>query len=168
MPALQRSGVLQRLRTLQSHLDYTDISHIAQRFALEHPQSSLFDPSLIPEPTSEELHQVIDLYLSDTPKPTSWSLHQSIIAYSLSATFKDCSIFITCPLVPNGNGWKAIEAETTVKVIDLDLKPIKNMRKWYDLDEEIWRYWHATHTTSTEHLGIKRPGTLEAPEKVDK
>lgn len=72
-----------------------------------------------------------------------------MIAYALSATFKDCSIFVTCPLVPdgdgNGSGWKAIEAETTVKVIDLDLKPIKNMRKWYDLDEKIWRYWYDTH-----------------------
>lgn len=146
LPTLQRSGALQRLCALQSGLDRFDISYLAQRFANEYRDSTLFDRALIPEPSSEELHRVVNSYLTESDNADSRTLRDLIIAYSLSATFKDCSIFITCPLTPNSShGWDVMNSETSVKVIDLDLKPIKNMRKWYDLDEQIWRYWYDTH-----------------------
>lgn len=124
----------------------------------------MFDTSFVPEPTSEELHDFIDLYLSTPHSAESWTLRQSIIAYSLSAIFKDCSIFITCPLIKDGTGWRVIETETTVKVIDLDLKPITNMRKWFDLDEEIWRHWHNTHmATPPDSPETTGAGEYETP-----
>jgi hypothetical protein len=151
-PVLWHSGVMQRLRVLQSTLDGTDISHLAQHFAAEYPESDLFDPALLPQPSAEELRQFIDLYLSDphAGKTDKWSLRESLIAYALSATFKDCSVFITCPLVSTSDGWKLDEPQAAVKVIDLDLKPLANMRKWYDLDEKIWRHWHETRSVAPE------------------
>jgi hypothetical protein len=151
-PVLWHSGVMQRLRDLQSTLDGTDISHLAQRFAAEYPESDLFDPTLLPQPSAEELRQFIDLYLSDphAGKTDKWSLRESLIAYALSATFKDCSVFITCPLVSTSDGWKLDEPQAMVKVIDLDLKPLANMRKWYDLDEKIWRHWQDTKSVAPE------------------
>jgi hypothetical protein len=151
-PVLWHSGVMQRLRDLQSTLDGTDISHLAQRFAAECPESDLFDPTLLPQPSAEELRQFIDLYLSDphAGKSDKWSLRESLIAYALSATFKDCSVFITCPLVSTSDGWKLDKPQATVKVIDLDLKPLANMRKWYDLDEKIWRHWQDTKSVAPE------------------
>jgi hypothetical protein len=151
-PVLWHSGVMQRLRDLQSTLDGTDISHLAQRFAAECPESDLFDPTLLPQPSAEELRQFIDLYLSDphAGKTDKWCLRESLIAYALSATFKDCSVFITCPLVSTSDGWKLDEPQAAVKVIDLDLKPLANMRKWYDLDGKIWRHWHETKSVAPE------------------
>jgi hypothetical protein len=151
-PVLWHSGVMQRLRDLQSTLDGTDISHLAQRFAAEYPESDLFDPTLLPQPSAEELRQFIELYLSDphAGKSDKWSLRESLIAYAFSATFKDCSVFITCPLVSTSDGWKLDEPQATVKVIDLDLKPLANMRKWYDLDEKIWRHWQNTKSVAPE------------------
>jgi hypothetical protein len=151
-PVLWHSGVMQRLRDLQSTMDGTDISHLAQRFAAECSDSDLFDPTLLPQPSAEELRQFIDLYLSDphAGKSDKWSLRESLIAYALSATFKDCSVFITCPLVSTSDGWKLDETQATVKVIDLDLKPLANMRKWHDLDEKIWRHWQDTKFVAPE------------------
>jgi hypothetical protein len=147
LPVLHHSGVMQRLRDLQSSLDGTDISHLAQRFAVELPDATLFDPELLPQPSPEELRQFINLYLSDTAagKSDAWSLRESIIAYGLSATFKDCSVFVTCPVESTLEGWKVDQSKATVKVIDLDLKPLSAMKKWYDLDENIWRHWQDTH-----------------------
>lgn len=152
MPALLSSGVFERLRHLQSHLDATDISHLAHRFGAEHPDVPPFDRTVSPEPTAGELRDFIDKYLADPESGRSgqWSLRESMIAYSLSAIFKDCSVFLTLPLVSDGRGWRVADSGGAVKVIDLDLKPLGNMRKWYDLDEEVWRYWHDTHPpTST-------------------
>jgi hypothetical protein len=165
LPVLRHSGVMQRLRDLQSSLDGTDISYLAQRFAVELPDSSLFDPELLPQPSPEELRQFIKLYLSDkaSGRSDTSSLRESIIAYGLSATFKDCSVFVTCPVHSTSEGWKVDQSKATVKVIDLDLKPLSSMRKWYDLDEKIWRHWQDTHEaekhgeTTTDTAPISDP-----------
>jgi len=168
-PVLWHSGVMQRLRDLQSTLDGTDISHLAQRFAAECLGSDLFDPTLLPEPSAEELRQFIDLYLSDphAGKSDKWSLRESLVAYALSATFKDCSVFITCPLVSTSDGWKLDEPQATVKVIDLDLKPLANMRKWYDLDEKIWRHWQDTKSVSSK-ADVQPDNQLATPAQISR
>lgn len=147
VPALLESTVLYRLQHLQSHLDATDISHLARRFAIEHPGKDVFDKALLPDPDMGEIRKFIDKYLADPEagRTDAWTLRESLVAYSLSALFKDCSIFISLPLVQDGHSWKLADSGPAVKVIDLDLKPLGNMRKWYDLDEQIWRYWHETH-----------------------
>jgi len=163
-PVLWHSGVMQRLQELQSTLDGTDISHLAQHFAIECPDVQVFDYTLLPQPSVEELREFIDLYLSNPHggKTDKWSLRESLIAYALSATFKDCSVFITSPLVSTSDGWKLDEPQATVKVIDLDLKPLANMRKWYDLDEKIWKHWHAAKVSNTSEAATNSGAVIDS------
>lgn len=151
VPALQSSGIMQVLKTLQASLDATDISDLAQRFRQEYPEGELFDPALVPEPTASELREFVDLYLSPNGRADTWTLRQRLVAYSLAAVFKDCSIMLKTPLQPGPNGTYGIEpGSTEIKIIDLDLKPMQSLRKWYDHDEEVWRHWMATHPEEKE------------------
>lgn len=135
-------------------MDPTDISDIVTRFQTAHPDSPLFDESLVPDIQPSELSAFVDEYLSN---PTagrdgnSWTLRERIIAYSLSAIFKDCSIIIRAVLSPSeDNGeWMVREEGSTVKLLDLDLKPLK-MRHWAELDEKIWRHWAQTKGAAEE------------------
>ena len=133
------------LKTLQSTLDPTDISDLVFRFRVAHPHVELFAQNLIPEPSDSELAAFVQLYLSSPragSKDEAWSLRQRLIAYSLSAIFKDCSIFVKAVLTASGNDIFVLDKEKSkVKLIDFDLKPMRALRKWAELDEKIWRHW---------------------------
>lgn len=146
LPALTSSPVLVRLSELQSSFDPIDISSLAQRYRQNYPDREIFDLSLIDEPTNQELDALVDKYLSSSSKgnPVDWSLREYMLGYAISAIFKDCSIFITVPLKISGDSWEVAPGGKT-KIIDLDLKPVKSLRKWYDLDEAIWRNWYETY-----------------------
>ncbi|KAK8858699.1 hypothetical protein IAR55_002928 [Kwoniella newhampshirensis] len=151
LPLLKTSQVLPYLSSLQRNLDPTDISDLIARFRSVYPIASLFEPSLVSDPTVSELGEFTDTYLSNPTAGSSsdlssggWTLRQRLIAYSLSAIFKDCSVIVKTTLVRSDDGgWRVVKGEGkgSVKVIDLDLKPIKNLKKWAELDENIWRYW---------------------------
>lgn len=102
----------------------------------------------MPEPTPTELADFVSLYLSDPSagkRGDTWSLRQRLIAYSLSAIFKDCSIFFKAVLSRSPAGDPILDQKpSTVKLIDLDLKPMQSLRKWAELDEKIWRNWLET------------------------
>ncbi|WVQ65637.1 uncharacterized protein L199_003815 [Kwoniella botswanensis] len=163
IPILNSSQVFQTLKTLQSTLDPTDISDLASRFSSAHPDAGLFDPALIPSPTSAELEEFIKLYLSSPEAGKTgdaWTLRQRMIGFALSAIFKDCSVFVkftlassSPPLSPSTEKteekWSLVEGSGKVKIIDLDLKPIQNLGKWRITDDKIWKYWLDTHPSST-------------------
>ena len=144
LPALNDSNVLDRLRAVQSTLDLIDISSLAARFQQEHPGVDLFDTSIAIEPSPQELEAFIEKYASDPGGGSTgcWSLREHMVAYALSAIFKDCSIFVTLP-VSSSTG--EVMSGAKVKVIDLDLKSVGSLKKWYDLDEAIWRHWYGTN-----------------------
>lgn len=134
------------LKNLQQNLDPIDISSLAAIFQAEHPNSPLFDPDLISDISAAELDSFVGIYISDPQageRMNSWSLRERIIAYALSAIFKDCSLFIRGTVKENGT-WRLISGSEPLKVIDLDLKPIKNMQKWAKTDENVWKYWLKT------------------------
>ncbi|OCF57109.1 hypothetical protein L486_05968 [Kwoniella mangroviensis CBS 10435] len=163
IPILNSSQVVQTLKTLQATLDPTDISDLASRFSSAHPDAELFDPALIPSPTSAELKEFIKLYLSSPQAGKTgeaWTLRQRMIAFALSAIFKDCSVFVKLtlassspPLSPSTEKteekWSLVEGSGKVKIIDLDLKPIQNLGKWKTTDDKIWKHWLETHSSST-------------------
>ncbi|GLB34803.1 putative phosphorylates Ins(1,3,4,5,6)P5 at position 2 to form Ins(1,2,3,4,5,6)P6 (InsP6 or phytate) [Lyophyllum shimeji] len=101
--------------------------------------SSLFLTS--PEPAISEWTEFLDMYLSDDSaqlnhtNPTPENLRYYLLAYLLSATFKDCSIIVRLhrlrPTPPN-----EVKPEQ-VTVIDLDPKSMARLRKWERLDQEI-------------------------------
>ncbi|KAL1744337.1 inositol-pentakisphosphate 2-kinase [Schizophyllum fasciatum] len=96
-----------------------------------------------PEPTIDDWSAFLDTYLSpfiqrDSAAPVPEDLRFYLLAYLLSATFKDCSIIVRMDLL-GGAGAKAAGAvdPSRVTVIDLDPKSLKRLRKWEKLDREI-------------------------------
>ncbi|OWZ62860.1 inositol-pentakisphosphate 2-kinase [Cryptococcus neoformans] len=151
LSALQTSSALPLLKNLQQNLDPIDISSLAALFQAEHPNSPLFYPDLIAEVSAVELNNFVDIYISDPQagqRMDSWSLRERIIAYALSAIFKDCSLFIRGVLKHAEDGaWRLVSGGESVKVIDLDLKPVKNIQKWAETDEKVWKHWLKTKGT---------------------
>ena len=169
LPALNDSGVLSKLKAIQSGLDPIDISSLAARFRSEHPEIGLFDTSIASEPSSQELEAFTAKYLQDPDGGVSdkWTLREHMIAYSLSAIFKDCSLFVTVPLVNSSTtaSW-IVRPGARVKVIDLDLKSVGSLKKWYDLDEAIWRHWQETKVhrpTTPPQTASEVSDVVEAP-----
>ncbi|ORX37294.1 inositol-pentakisphosphate 2-kinase, partial [Kockovaella imperatae] len=143
LPCLISSNVFGLVGRLQSRLDATDISDLATRYGAEYPDAEPFAGSASSEATEAELRTLVARFVaaSANPQPQSWSLRESLIAYSLAAIFKDCSIFVRIPLARKDGSWQ-VSANPSVKVVDVDLKPLCSMRKWYDLDEKLWKHWY--------------------------
>ncbi|TFK76372.1 hypothetical protein BDN72DRAFT_808825 [Pluteus cervinus] len=95
----------------------------------------------VPEPTVDEWCNFIDTYLVQHPamdhiNPSPDNLRYYLLAYLLSATFKDCSVMLRLDLLRPGAENVSGEADR-VKVIDLDPKSISRLRKWEKTDQEI-------------------------------
>lgn len=111
--------------------------------------SSLFLTS--PEPTISDWVEFLDMYLSpasrqlDHANPAPENLRYYLLAYLLSATFKDCSIMVRLdPIQPLGPSAKVAVKPEHVTVIDLDPKSMARLRKWEKLDQEIVHAYLAT------------------------
>ncbi|KAJ9097426.1 hypothetical protein QFC19_006796 [Naganishia cerealis] len=130
--------------------------------------TNVFSDSLLGDPSSAELEAVQQFWLSaqsrrpissekpdegeketeaepQLPLPTD--LRTLLVRHGISAIFKDCSIIIRFPgaLRNHQPGSDALAFELVnspsaiLKIIDLDLKPLKKANKWYELDDRIWR-----------------------------
>jgi inositol-pentakisphosphate 2-kinase len=100
-------------------------------------ESSRFISS--PEPTLSDWVDFLDTYLSPTkPKldrsiPLPENLRYYLLAHLLSATFKDCSIFVRLDFL----GSTQETRPASVSVIDLDPKRMDKMKVWEELDMKI-------------------------------
>ncbi|WVQ83029.1 hypothetical protein IAT38_005167 [Cryptococcus sp. DSM 104549] len=155
LPVLKHSGALAALKALQQNLDATDISDLVVRYKAAYPDATeLFDHFHVPDQSLPELKEFVDLYLANPlagKAEPGWTLRQRLVAYSLSAIFKDCSVFVKSTLEKTQAGeWQLVEGKSSVKVIDLDLKPIKNLRHWAEVDEKVWRNWLETKGAGEE------------------
>ncbi|EAU88715.1 inositol-pentakisphosphate 2-kinase [Coprinopsis cinerea okayama7 len=103
--------------------------------------SSLFLSS--PEPGIPDWIEFLDSYLSsfssqlDHSNPSPKDLRYYLLAYLLSATFKDCSIIVRLDFLRPGSEPHIELKPHTVTVIDLDPKSMDKMRGWEKLDKEI-------------------------------
>ncbi|KAJ2927739.1 hypothetical protein H1R20_g9356, partial [Candolleomyces eurysporus] len=103
--------------------------------------SSLFLSS--PEPAIPDWVDFLNTYLSpfssqlDHSNPEPKNLRYYLLAYLLSATFKDCSIIVRLDFVRPGIEPKIEVKPNTVTVIDLDPKSLDKLRGWEKLDKEI-------------------------------
>jgi inositol-pentakisphosphate 2-kinase len=92
-----------------------------------------------PEPTLSDWADFLDTYLSPTkPKldhsnPLPENLRYYLLAYLLSATFKDCSIIVRLDFLRTTQEIHP----GSVTVIDLDLKRISKLKGWEELDMKI-------------------------------
>ncbi|KAL4067780.1 inositol-pentakisphosphate 2-kinase [Scleroderma yunnanense] len=128
---LLSSRVLEVISTLQRMLDALDIEGLS-KLHLEKAKSGL--TSIITDPTYDDWRDFVASYRTgyctwDHANPDPANTNCYLIAYLLSATFKDCSIILR---IKQGN-----HSSHSVSIIDLDQKPINRLGKWEELDRVI-------------------------------
>lgn len=80
---------------------------------------------------------------SDVEFLESLTLRQIVLCFLLSATFKDCSLFLSV-LETSGDGNAKRKYETKFHLVDLDPKPIDRLEHYLKLDQEVlevFRRW---------------------------
>lgn len=149
-PILMDHPVLAKLSEIQRGLDPLDIEGlsalVAGHSAAKYPNESLpllNAPEVLAaeDPTLDEWGRFLDAHFHHKLKdglssvPTDVKAHgisqkrYYLLAYLLSASFKDCSIIV--------RGHEDSVKRATVTIIDLDSKSLGRMRKWEELDRDV-------------------------------
>lgn len=138
---------LWRQAELQSPLyQATYASYFEQPLSNERtpPATPLGAPSVyLPaaQPSISDWIEFLDTFQSaqmvemDHNQPRIENLRYYLLAYLLSATFKDCSIIVRLDFLKPGNDSE--HKVYPVAVIDLDPKSLDRMQRWEELDREI-------------------------------
>ena len=81
-----------------------------------------------------------------------------MIAFLLSAAFKDCSLIFRVPVGDKGEeGGEEKKRKVDVKVIDLDPKPVERLEKWAKLDAGIVEFFgRLVEREEKEGRGVRR------------
>lgn len=141
-PLVISSPALRRVAQAQAVYDPIDIEGIAQlleqRAGLKNLESYEADGSFLSalqlaglggEPTPDELEDLVDAF--EHPLSASSDLRQLLVAYLLSAAFKDCSIFLSLQI-------NAIREMTLrLKLVDVDLKSMRRLPHYMKLDQQL-------------------------------
>lgn len=118
---------------------------------LDASPNALPSPATVHQPSTDEFAAFVSRYgdsASPLPPPKEWTERDLVIAFLLSATFKDCSVIVRVPLERSG---QPSAAPIEIKAIDLDPKSIDRLEKWHRLDEEI-----VSHARSVIVAGDRR------------
>lgn len=110
---------------LQKTLDPLDIEGLVQLWNLSCPESSFGNGQS--EPDLLEWKEFMDVYRSGG----DLTLRHFLLAYLLSATFKDCSVITR----------RLNEKDHKVSVIDVGPKSIQRLEEWKVLDETILNHF---------------------------
>ncbi|GAA6037022.1 hypothetical protein JCM8097_005513 [Rhodosporidiobolus ruineniae] len=165
------SPTLVTLRHLQHTLDCLDIEGLAALLREDDRAGvdlSSAEPDLArlgQQPTTGEWASFVERYdhLLNPPTPgnsftqredlaaelVTANPRDAVLAYLLSATFKDCSLILRIPLPSSSSASSSssssfspsVPAEPTLKVIDLDPKPLSRLGKYWRMDQSIVRRW---------------------------
>ncbi|KAK0229049.1 inositol-pentakisphosphate 2-kinase [Armillaria fumosa] len=149
---LVNTPVLRVLNKVQRTLDSLDIEGLSLLWRETHrpanpPQSTNgYTPSERaigvgePNPSLSDWSAFIDEYLTRSPDLEDLRYH--LLAYLLSATFKDCSIMIRMDLLDPRRPQEDVDP-SKVTVIDLDPKNMARLSVWEKLDETIVKAYSA-------------------------
>ncbi|KAG6898266.1 hypothetical protein C0992_000711 [Termitomyces sp. T32_za158] len=158
LPVLLRTPVLRILCNLQRSLDTLDIEGLFKLWRLVglsrqelHGIGAASFPSLSTgsssihltsfEPNITDWTHFLDMYLSSSAEfnhanPAPEHLCFYVLAYLLSATFKDCSIIVRLDRLQLTAPVRDVKPEQ-IMIIDLDPKDMTRLGKWEKLDQEI-------------------------------
>ncbi|EGO21159.1 hypothetical protein SERLADRAFT_475955 [Serpula lacrymans var. lacrymans S7.9] len=146
------SDILRVLSRLQRTLDPLDIEGLSKLWFRSKADLSLPSSVLAPalgfdtdDPSLTEWEDFIDIYTSvfktwNHSLPNVANLKSYLMAYMLSATFKDCSIVLR----PDKSG----TTSASVTVIDMDPKSMIRLEKWEKLDKNITDFY--THAAEAK------------------
>lgn len=140
--ALLGSPVLPLLSTLQRTLDVLDIEGLSKLYT--QTSSGLSCDGLgssVPDPSMDEWENFVEVYQSDHHSwdhtvPSPGRLRYYLMAYLLSATFKDCSIIIRPKSAQVGS--------FDITIIDMDIKSMDRLGKWEKLDKKIVEHYKSS------------------------
>ncbi|KAG1822891.1 inositol-pentakisphosphate 2-kinase [Suillus subaureus] len=136
------SPILPLLSNLQRTLDILDIEGLSRLYTQSSSGSSCDSlGSSIPDPSMEEWKDFVEVYQSDHHSwdhtvPSPGHLRYYLMAYLLSATFKDCSIIIR----PKS----AYVGSFDATIIDMDIKSMDRLGKWERLDRKIVEHYKSS------------------------
>ena len=154
---LIETPVLGKLSDLQRNLDMLDMEGLSKLWRLAESSAFLSQSGEIsscstlpctpigesspfissPEPTLSDWVDFIDTYLTkpklDHSNPLPDNLRYYLLAYLLSATFKDCSIIVRLDFL---RGMQE-QAPHSIAVIDLDPKRMDKLKAWEKLDMKV-------------------------------
>ncbi|KIK98095.1 hypothetical protein PAXRUDRAFT_824280 [Paxillus rubicundulus Ve08.2h10] len=139
LPFLRRPA-LAVISNLQSALDALDIEGLAKLYAMVHPDADGLN-CVDWDPSFEEWQEFATSYDSvyctlDHSKLFPEHIKTYLMAYLLSASFKDCSVIFRIRR-PDASGQPSVDAPHAITVIDLDMKRVDRLGKWADLDRRI-------------------------------
>lgn len=150
---LLESPALPELERLQSGLDPYDIEGLSQVEPLGLSAASTISGT---QPSLDEWRSWAERIVTEPdPEPSlatlrtnSASLRRALLSFLLSATFKDCSMIVRMEFHDPASGAatpaaqeKRVGPQITVKLIDLDPKPIHKMPHYLALDGQIVKTW---------------------------
>ena len=141
LPLLCDTVLLRTLATLQRTLDALDIEGLSALWSLNPShghQENIPVGWRSPEPTIEEWVSFTAEYLRsgreydrfDLSKMGATRLRYWMLAYLMSATFKDCSMILRLYVDDK-------HRKDTITAIDLDPKSVERLRKWGQQDREV-------------------------------
>ncbi|KAI6109653.1 inositol-pentakisphosphate 2-kinase [Pisolithus sp. B1] len=130
--------VLDIISGLQRTLDELDIEGLAKLYSMttsDDARSGL--ASVVADPTPEDWRDFVACYQTgyrtwDHANPDPKNIQYYLMSYLLSATFKDCSIILRFSQCD-----QSLPSARSVSIIDLDLKPMRKLRGWEELDRMI-------------------------------
>lgn len=130
------------LSSYQARLDVFDIEGLNSIFGLDLNDSEA-EPRTHEQPTLKEwrdwLTRASATFIESKGAlgPDTITERDAILAYLLSATFKDCSVMIRLQFdVDEGDA-----QDCKIKAIDLDPKPVARLRHYFNLDRDIVHAW---------------------------
>jgi inositol-pentakisphosphate 2-kinase len=140
LPYILHTPLLSHISKLQQCLDSLDCEGFAklammESAGLDNGRNVISSNTNFTEPSMEDWELFVSKFLSlDCQKYFDFctsNLHYHMLAYILSATFKDCSLMI--PLCSD----KLNPKLERIKVIDLGIKSIHKIPSWLELDKAI-------------------------------
>jgi inositol-pentakisphosphate 2-kinase len=145
---LLQSPVLGIISRLQRTLDVLDIEGLSKLWRAAQLESSA-DKQIPPLGESQAEPSITDwvdfvtdfesikMREMDHDQSRTENIRYYLLAYLLSATFKDCSIIVRLELLNPGKETDSDAQVEPVRVIDLDPKSMKRLPRWEGLDKEI-------------------------------
>lgn len=133
VPLLLGTPVLRTIAHLQRTLDALDIEGLSKIC-----RDAEHDAAVLSEPTINDWDEFVSEYLSSKTsnlEPGIHVLRYHLLAYLLSATFKDCSLIMRLNHLDSESG-NGVQLDR-VSVIDLDKKSMTRIKQWERLDREI-------------------------------
>ncbi|KAF8844799.1 hypothetical protein BDN67DRAFT_893644 [Paxillus ammoniavirescens] len=141
---------LATISDLQGALDALDIEGLAKLYAMAHPDADGLN-RVAWDPSFEEWQDFVTSYDSvyrtwDHSKPCPEHIKAYLMAYLLSASFKDCSVIFKIRQ-PDASGKPSVDAPHAITIIDLDIKRVDRLGGWADLDRRIVEHCQAIDAT---------------------